>query len=232
MKIFFYLIIFFFSFQAYAVSFKSRYEAQGMNMVLLSADIDTVLTNDTYYIETKAKSKGILSLFIHPETIFQTQGRKTKSGLKVIDSVMKIKSGKEIEVIRQNFDKKTDFIDYQSVLVYLMKLSVPSNQKLFVSDGKRDMQVDVMYQGKQVLSDVHQDLTGEADAYSVRIKILSGKKKGWFFKRMQEEKKSPLWLYMKKNEKTGQNELVLSTFDTGILGRLYIIQKETEYEKN
>ncbi len=232
MKIFFYLFIFFFSCHVHGVSLNSHYEAHGMNMVLLTADIRTVLDKNTYFIETKAKSKGLLSLFIHPETIFQTQGKFFKSGLKVTDSVMKIKSGKEVEVVRQNFDKKPTYVDYQSILIHLMNTTSKSNQTLFVSDGKRDMQVDITYQGIHSLERIHSELSGEADAYSVRIRILNGKKKGWFFKRMQEEKESPLWLYMKKNKDTDKNELVLSTFDTGVLGRLYIIRKETNHAKN
>lgn len=232
MKTFFCILFCFFSFTASAVSFESTYEARGLNMVLLSANMSVDMNDKAYAINTHSYSRGILSLFIDAETIFQTQGLFKKDGLQVIDSVMKNKSGKKIKTTRQNFEDKLNYLDYQSVLIELMRLPKEESHTFLISDGKRDMKAVLTYEGVHSLSEIDSTLTGTADAYSVRIEVIAGKKKGWFFERMKESKKSPLWLYLQNDDTIGEKTLVAGVFDTGVLGKLYIVRKEMKNVQN
>ena len=236
MKTLFCILFCFFSFlmseAVCAKSFESTYEAQGMNMVLLSADI-SIETNQTgYMINTHSYARGILSLFIDSETIFQTRGKFEQNRLKIIDSVMKNKKRKYIRTTQQNFNEKQGFIDYQSILIELMRLSDVQSHTFYVSDGKRDMRITLTYEGKRDLSEINSGLTGQADAYSVQIDVIAGKKKGWFFERMRESQKSPLRLYMQADEQIGEKTLIAATFDTGVIGKLYIVRKELKNVQN
>ncbi len=232
MKTFFCILVIFFSSVAHALSFDAVYEAQGLNMTLLSANMAVQIDKSNYRIQTDAQALGILSLFIHQKTVFQTIGTIGDNKLTVIDSVMQTRSGKRIETTRQNFKDKINYIDYQSVLIELIRFNNYKNHTLFLSDGKRDMRVTLTAEGKKELSQIYPTLQGKAQAYSVRIDVIGGKKKGGFFERMREAETSPLWLYMQPNEQTGEKMLVLSTFDTGVIGSLYIILKEVKNVKN
>lgn len=232
MKTFFYALFCFFSLPAFAVSFDSVYEAKGLNMTLLSADMSIVSDNSSYAIETHSYARGILSLFIDSETIFQTKGLYQKEDLKVLDSVMKNKNDGKIRTTRQNFEEKAGYIDYQSALIELMRLTDEKTQTFLIADGKRDMEVVLTYEGEKDLSLLDSSLSGTAQAYSVRVTVIAGKKKGWFFKRMREAKESPLWLYLQNDESVGGKTLVAGTFDTGILGKLHIIRKELKNVQN
>lgn len=230
MKVFFTFFLIFFTIPVFASHYQAKYVATGLGMDLLTADMMIDMTDTDYAIQTNSVAKGILSLFIHSKTAFYTKGKIQKNKLTVLESLMKNTDGKKTDKTIWNFAEKKDFIDYQSVLIYLMRLQKSGTQTVQVSDGKRDMLVTLTDEGKRNLAQIHPDLSGEGQAYSVRIKITGGKKSGWFFKRIQEEKISPMWLYMQKEE--NEYSLVLSTFDTGVIGQLYIIRKEFKNEKN
>ncbi len=217
---------------AQAVSFEAVYEAQGLNMKLLSADMSVSIDKTSYSIQTDARARGILSLFIHQNTLFKTSGEIIDNKLHVMDSMMQTRSGKRIETTRQNFKEKINYIDYQSVLIELMQNINSQNHVVFVSDGKRDMRITLTAEGEKKLSEIYPAMPGKAEAYSVQIEVVGGKKKGWFFERMRTAQKSPLWLYMQPNAKTGEKMLVLSTFDTGVIGSLYIVLKEIKNVEN
>lgn len=230
MKVFFALFMIFFTIPVLATQYQVKYVATGLGMDLLTADMVIDMTNTDYTIQTNSVAKGILSLFIHNKTAFYTKGKIEGSRLTVLESSMKNTDGKKTDKTILNFDEKQGFIDYQSVLIHLMRLQKNGTQAIRVTDGKRDMLITLTDEGQRNLTQIHPDLSGEGQAYSVRIKITGGKKSGWFFKRIQEEKISPMWLYMQKEE--NGHSLVLSTFDTGVIGQLYIIRKEFKNEKN
>lgn len=230
MKVFFTFFVIFFTIPVLAIQYQSKYVATGLGMDLLTADMMIDMTNTDYTIQTNSVAKGILSLFIHSKTAFYTKGKIQGSRLTVLESSMKNTDGKKTDKTVWNFAEKQDFIDYQSVLIHLMRLQKNGTQTVQVSDGKRDMLITLTDEGERNLAEIYPQLSGNVQAYSVRIKITGGKKSGWFFKRIQEEKISPMWLYMQKEE--NMHSLVLSTFDTGIIGQLYIIRKEFKNEEN
>ncbi len=232
MKTFFCILCVFFSCLAHAVSFDAMYEAEGLNMTLLSADMSVKLNDTDYTIQTNAAARGILSLFIHENTIFKTIGTISDNQLRVSDSMMQTRSGKQIKTVHQNFKDKVNYIDYQSVLIELILKSFDKNYILYISDGKRDMRVTLIPEGEIELSEIYPLLQGKAETYSVQIEVVAGKKKGWFFERMRTAKKSPLRLYMQPNDAIGRKMLVLSTFDTGVIGSLYIVLKEIKNVEN
>lgn len=230
MKIFFYVFCFFFVWTSSvnAESINAVYRAEGLNIPLLSGYINMNLTEKDYHLETSAVAKGLLAVFVHAQTVFETKGKIEGDTLTILDSSMKMKDGKTIETIRPNFQNKKGYLDYQSLLLHLMKLKEKKTHSVLVSDGKRDMEIQLLYGGEKDLSSVYEKLSGKAENWSVRIKILSGKKKGWFFKRINEDVHSPLQLYLIPEK--DQKSLILGTFDTGVVGKLYIVREKVTYE--
>lgn len=204
------------------------YRAEGLNITLLSSQISLDLSDTDYKIETTAVAQGILALFIHAQTVFETTGKIKGDSLKITDSVMKLKDNHSIEVKRPSFADKPEYIDYQSLLVHLMRLKTKQTHSVLVSDGKRDMEIQLIYGGEKELSSVYKKLNGKAENWSVRIKVLNGKKKGWFFKRINEEIQSPLQLYFLSENQ--HRSLILGTFDTGVVGKLFIVREQISHE--
>ncbi len=221
MKILFLLFCIFLSFHSHGAS----YHAYGLKMRLLSADIDIMQHDSKYEIKTQSKARGMLSLFIHAQSIFNTSGTINNDILTVQQFFMQNKDKKNTETVHVDFTQKPGFMDYQSALLHLMRQQTHQTQELLVSDGKRDMKITFLYEGAVDLAPIYKNQTGIGQAYSVRIDILQGKKSGWFFKRVNQGEKSPLTLYFK------DNQLALASFDTGVLGTLYIV-KEAQDDKN
>ncbi len=232
MKILFCILCIFFSTLVQGATYNAVYEAQGLNMTLLSADMKLTIDDNTYAMRTTAEAQGILAMFIHQNTIFDTTGKITSNGLRITDSMMQTRSGKQIKTVRPNLKDKPDYIDYQSVLIELINMENVKEKTLMISDGKRDMRATLTYEGERELPKIYPSLSGNAEVWSVRIDVISGKKKGWFFERLRESQVSPLRLYMQPSELTGKKMLVLSTFDTGVLGSLYIVLKEFKNAEN
>lgn len=226
MKTLFFILSAFFMFAPIAQSAETalRYRAVGLNMPLLEAVINLKEDAEAYTINTRADAKGLLALFIHAQTIFETKGYMRGDSFVISESVMKTKDKKQIVRIPQNFADKEGYMDYQTLLLHLRRNQEKQTHSVLVSDGKRDMRITLLYEGQKELSVVYKGLSGLADKWSVRIEILSGKKKGWFFERMGQGKESPLSLYMQETA-DGLKELVLGVFDTGIIGELFIVKE-------
>ena len=230
MKIFFYVFCVFFVWTSpvNAETMNAVYRAEGLKIPLLSGYINMNLTKNDYHLETSAVAKGLLAAFIHAQTVFETKGKIEGDTLTVLDSSMKMKDGKTIETTRPNFENKKGYLDYQSLLLHLMRQKEKKTHSVLVSDGKRDMEIRLLYGGEKELSSVYKGLSGTAENWSVRIKILSGKKKGWFFKRINEDTHSPLQLYFVSEG--NHKSLMLGTFDTGVVGKLYIVREKVTHE--
>lgn len=208
---------------AHALETSAVYRAEGLNMVLLEAKMDLKADEQAYDIHTKATAKGVLALFIHAQTEFETKGRIVDEEIQVDESVMKTKDNKKIVRIPQNFTDKPEYLDYQSLLLHLLRIKEPETHTVLASDGKRDMRITLIYDGQKELSSVYKRLKGSAHKWSVRIDVIGGKKNGWFFERMREGASSPLSLYIKENEQ-GEKSLVLGVFDTGVIGQLFVVK--------
>ncbi len=223
MKIIFLLLLFFFSSPVLAVVYQLDYSAYGMGLNLLSARIDIDLTPQKATLQTVSQTRGMLSFFLDSKTQFDTTVKINKNQYIIEQSSMiNIKNKKPVRTV-WNFEEKQNFIDYQTILAAMMHEKVKGeNHSFLVSDGKRDMNITLMYQGVVELPpNDKMFFAGKAEKYDVSVDILSGKKKGWFFQRMKEHP-GALSLYFARIESYDNPILVLGTFDTGVLGNISI----------
>ncbi len=231
MKILFLCCALFFAGRVQA-SFDAIYQTYGAGMNLLSADMKVVLTGDNYSIQTSSQTKGILSWFLDAKNVFKTTGLiKGNQYRNITYSMAGLDDGKWEETA-VNFDEKPGFIDYQTIMLWLMRLSVPTTQVMDVADSKRDIQMTWVYEGQNSVPFREGCLyQGVADTYALRLKVTAGKKRGWFFKKVQESVKSPFRLYFATTNGV-KNMLVFSTFDTGVVGTLDICLEEIKHDEN
>lgn len=223
MKIIFLLLLFFFSYPVGAVIYQLDYNAYGMGLNLLSARIDVDLTPQKTTLQTISQTRGMLSFFLDSKTQFNTSAKINKDQYIIEQSSMiNIKKETPVRTV-WNFEEKQNFIDYQTILAAMMHERVKGkNRSFLVSDGKRDMNIRLAYQGAvELLPNDKTFFEGMAEKYDVSVDILSGKKKGWFFQRMKEHP-GALSLYFARIEPYENPILVLGTFDTGVLGNISI----------
>ena len=198
------------------------YRATGAGMHLLDAEIVYEEPNPNYTIRMKSETRGLLSFLLGGSADFFSQGTYQNKNWTILSSQSKTVSGRKVKDRRLDFSDKPDTLDYSSLFLDTLMLREPGTRLYTVFDGRRTMTVLFSYQGKvdpKVL-----DLPSETplDYYTVSVEIISGKKGGWFFNRMSNQKESPLHIYFKSQGERSPSSLVYAAFDTAILGQIVI----------
>ncbi len=212
--------------------YNAVYQTYGAGMNLLSAHMAVSISDTIYKITTSSETKGILSLFLDARNVFDTAGRINKgSYTDIVYSMTGLDDG-QVEKTTVLFNDKPGFIDYQTTMLWLMQLVSPATQVMSVSDGKRDIEMTWVYEGKKLVPTRKTCLyQGKADVYALKLRITGGKRSGWFFKKIQESVISPFRLYFAPVDEF-DSVLVFSTFDTGVVGTLDICLEEIKHETN
>lgn len=202
------------------------YRAQGAGLHLMNASVFLNVDKNTYAAQTIAETKGILSILLDGETIFKSDGKIVDNQFVPINSLTETLTKKKHKKRQLDFMDKQGFIDYQTALLQMMYLPYPQDRTFKVFDGKRELAVQFKYQGEQYLNTSTSCIyDGAVDYYTVDITVTAGKKKGWFFNRMNTKEQSPLRVYFGKAQGIKGKVLVRATFDTSIFGVISIDMK-------
>lgn len=193
------------------------YQAEGLGMTLLSGQLTLTEEQGKYTSLLETQSRGILSLLVDAKTQFFTTGRKTEHYVPISSYMVNTKNK---TVKKRSVDLSVKEVqDYQTAMLNLASLEKPTDTTYLISDGRRVMRVRFVFTGTQEAEDV----------YAVFVKIVSGKKTGWFFEQMAKEE-SPLRIYLGTDEATGRKILKKATFKTGIFGTvvIYLVKGEVK----
>lgn len=223
MKLFFFVLCVFLGFCVQAEPFKVLYKARAAGMHLMDAELDVrENTNESYQLYSMSETRGLLSLFVGEKTLFTTIGKiKNNQFIPAHFSIHSKKRQRNVE-----FTGYDDVIDYQTALWRMLALKHPKTQSFTVDDGRRRMNLTFLYRGKEEIILNKEDVL--CDVYEVTLRLISGKKGGWFFNRMGNDSNPPLTFYMGKDSETGRYLLLKGIFDTAFFGPITItkIQKE------
>ena len=202
-----------------AAPLTATYQAYAMGLNLLEATMQVSEAPETYTIQTATQTKGLLGLFMDSRQRFFTQGRK--DSFTPVYSMMTRKGNERII----DFSNYPEHFDYQAVVWALMKQQppVPPTLTYTVWDGKRVLLLTFTYLGKEQLPPSDAPFQGSADKYTLRIDILAGKKKGWFFERMGRKENPPLRLWFQSTKADQRSLLVRGEFDTALFGTITIL---------
>lgn len=224
MKLIFFILTLFFTMSGYAVpSFDAQYEASGAGLNLMSAQFRLTVENEAFSVRTKAQTKGLLGFFLDAESIFNSSGKIIDKQFVTDSSSMTTFSKKKVKKRVVDLKNKAGYLDYQSAVLSIMNLDKSQDKTFYVSDGKRDLKITFLYQGKRVIDRVKNSLfAGEADYYTVFVSVVGGKKSGWFFNRMKDATNSPLHVYFADVLKNDFKVLVRADFDTNVFGVIRI----------
>ncbi len=196
------------------------YRAEGAGMHLLNAESVLRVSKGSFEMTTTAETTGLLSFFVPAETVFQTEGKIKKTGLVPTFSKQTSRSGRDRKERQIRLTGKT--LDYQTALLTLLAQETPASRVFFISDGRRTLEAAFQFEG--IVNQTQAPfLAVEAAHYTLTLKILAGKKGGWFFNRMGDEENPPLHLYISRHLETGARVLSAVEFQTALFGRIRIL---------
>lgn len=226
MKIFFYAFLLGFGFclSAQAAQTQAVYNAYAAGMPIMSGVMEIKPEQKSVFIQTKTKTRGVLSFLLDARTILTSQFMVQKNQLPQMQkSTMESLTKRKMKTRQVDFSDKPFALDYQTAVFDLMQQKVPTDKEYIVHDGKRKLKFNFNYQGiKEINSSKNLIYSGPADYYTLTIEVLEGKKNGWFFKRVQNEDNPPLHLYFARLHNEPQKRLVRAEFDTTLLGTIVI----------
>ena len=226
MKIFFYVFLFgfLFSLPTYAGQITAVYNAYAAGMPIMSGVMEIKQEKESVFIQTKTKTRGMLSFLLDARTILTSQFLIQKNQLPQIQkSTMESVTKRKIKTRQVDFSDKPLALDYQTAVFDLMQQEIPTDKEYIVLDGKRKLKFNFIYQGiKEINSSKNLIYSGPADYYTLTIEVLEGKKKGCFFKRVKNAHNPPLHLYFARINNEPQKRLVRAEFDTTLLGTIVI----------
>lgn len=223
MKLFFFVLCIFLGFCVHAEPLNILYKARGAGMHLMDARLEVrENTNGSYRLHSTAETRGLLNLLVGGKTVFTTIG-KIKNNQFVPDrfSIHSKTRKRNVE-----FTGSKGIIDYQTALWRMLNLKYPKTQSFTVDDGRRRMNLTFLYRGKKEITLNKEDIL--CDVYEITIRLISGKKGGWFFNRMGNESDPPLTFYMGKDPETGRYLLLKGTFDTALFGTITVTKTQKE----
>ncbi len=197
----------------------ARYEARGAGMHLMDAVVEYQLQNPLYQIQITTQTRGILSVLLDAHTVFDAMGQK-KSDWQ-IDRAKTVITGRKKKTRHLDFSDRAGQLDYATLLLDNLLAPQTDSRAYTVFDGKRTLRVTFAYQGQVDSSELNLMPHEKLAYYTVSVEVIAGKKKGWFFNRMEDKEDSPLHLYFRPNE-DGESTLVYAAFDTALLGQITI----------
>lgn len=198
------------------------YQATAAGMHLLDADITYDEPNPNYTIRMTSETKGLLSFLLGGSADFFSQGTYQNKNWTILSSQSKTMSGRKVKDRYLDFSDKPDTFDYPVLFLDALMSRELGTRSYTVFDGRRTMSVLFSYQGKINPETLDLPLGPYLDYYTVSVQIISGKRGGWFFNRMSDEKESPLHLYFQPKEGADISSLVYAAFDTAILGQITV----------
>ncbi len=198
------------------------YQATGAGMHLLDADITYDEPNPNYTIRMKSETRGLLSFLLGGSADFLSQGTYQNNNWTIQSSQSKTISGRKVKNRHLDFSDKPDTLDYPVLFLDTLMPREVGTRSYTVFDGRRTMSVLFSYQGKVNPETLDLPLGSYLDYYTVSVRVISGKRGGWFFNRMSDEKESPLHLYFQPKEGEDISSLVYAAFDTAILGQIIV----------
>ena len=193
------------------------YKAYGRGFHLLDVHVQYHLTPKTYEALTTTQTRGLLSLFLNSRDFFDSVGN-IKNGTFVVDrSTFKNVQKKKERFFHIDFTGKKDMLDYTAAYFSSISQPQPRNQTYRVKDPAREMVVSLTYQGSVPPQRKVKVQAEDWELYTLSATVTSGKKVGWFFKRMEKTKK-PIRAYFAKIQDVPERVLMLAEIDAGFFG--------------
>lgn len=212
---------------------QASYMARGAGMHLMDAEMVLARNNAEFQMTTRTKTRGLLSVLLDAKTTFISNGKIIDNQFIDTISLMNSLSGKKTKNRVVDLKNKSGFIDYQTAVLQMMFLPFPTDKSFKVYDGKRELLISFLYQGeRKLLPNDYSDFGGVADYYLVTIEILAGRKKGWFFNRMDDKTAPPLKVYFASVPATAGKVLVRGDFDTSLFGTISVYLTGVEGQKS
>lgn len=234
MKLIFYICMFMFCGIAHAADItNATYMARGAGMHLMGADMDLIMDANRFKMITRSKTKGLLSVLLDAKTVFLSEGKVEDN--QFIDEFSSMTSLSKKKTKRRVVDlkNKPGFVDYQTAVLSMMHLPKPQSKAFHVFDAKRELLISFHYEGEKNLpKNDYSFFAGQADYYTVTIEITAGKKKGWFFNRMDDKSSPPLRAYFAPLGDNGEKILVRGEFDTSVLGTITVYLTDLKQGKS
>lgn len=198
------------------------YRATGAGMHLLDADITYTEPSPAYTIRMTSQTRGLLSLLAGAYTEFKSVGSYQNGRWQITSSESKTTSGRRVKTRTLDFTDKPDTLDYPALFLDNLLQSEPGTRQYTVFDGRRTMTVLFSYQGKVQPETLDLPSGDPLDYYTVSVDVIAGKKRGWFFNRMEDKEDSPLHIYFQPMGEREPAALVYAAFDTALLGQIVI----------
>lgn len=216
MKLFFFLIGVFFACLVCAETMKVDYTARGAGMQLMRGTMVVEETSGSYRVVSTGRMSGLLGWLVGGEAVFDTFGRIGQNVFQP-DFFRLMSRSRERTV---TFEADSATIDYQTALIRMLALQKPATRSFSVDDGRRRMNLSFLYRGKETVFIRGKDVL--CDVYDVTLRLVSGKKGGWFFNRMGNGNDPPLRFYMGVDPETGRYLLLKADFETALFGTITV----------
>ncbi|MBR5130269.1 MAG: DUF3108 domain-containing protein [Alphaproteobacteria bacterium] len=207
--------------QVYGVSL--HYNAHGAGMHLMNANMNLDVSKNDFRIKSTAKTNGLLKMILDARSNFYSSGKTLNNQFVINNSYIEALSKNKSKKRDVNLKDKPNFMDYQTALLHVMYFSEPQDKTFQVFDGKRELSLTFKYIGQEILLPIPEMMySGISDYYTLTISITKGKKKGWFFNRMDDKDNPPLHLYFASIDGINHKVMVKGVFNTSLFGEINI----------
>lgn len=200
-----------------------KYRAYGRGFHIMDIETEYDLNKNDYAVLTHAQSKGPLNLFMkRTESYYYSAGRRRGADFIIdLSTTKKIQKKKEL-FNAVDFTGTRDMLDYSTAVLKLITQARPHNTTIRLQDAKREMTATLTYQGTTTPDQKVKVQAKDWFFYTLSLTVNRGKTKGWFFRRLDNDKNPPVRLYFARVQDVPELVPVKIEMDSGFWGTIRV----------